>query len=108
MKDQAVIAGDVDRSFICINGCDEEEKINLRKELANLLNVLVVRNEGLRYYQGLHDIAGGFLLVLDPETALLATEIVCKYYIQYLLYFVPNNGILCNVNFSLIRILTSF
>ena len=87
IKDQAVIAGDVERSFLCIKECNESEQNMLRRRLSTVLNGIITQNPGTRYYQGLHDIAGGFLLVLDPERALLATEAVCKYYIPYLFCF---------------------
>ncbi len=84
MKDKSIISGDVERSFLGVKECDESARTELRAKLHSLLNDLIERNPNIHYYQGLHDIASGFLFVLDPALALRATEVVCTYYIKYL------------------------
>lgn len=87
IKDQAIIKGDAERLYFCNNDCEGIDKSTLRNDLILLLDELLIRNPKVRYYQGLHDIAAGFLMVLDPYSALLAMESICKYYIKYLFYY---------------------
>lgn len=81
LKDQVIVKGDVERLYLCFANPEGIDKKVLKENLATLLNQLLIRNPKIRYYQGLHDIAAGFLTVLDPLPALLAVETLCKHYI---------------------------
>jgi len=68
-------------------GYEESERSQLRITLGNMLKQLLDENPELHYFQGLHDIASGFILVLGYPLALTATENVCKHYIKYYIYY---------------------
>jgi hypothetical protein len=86
IKDQTIIKGDAERLYFCNYDTKGIDKSAFKENLVLILNELLVRNPDVRYYQGLHDIAAGFLMVLDPYSSLLSLETICKYYIQYLFF----------------------
>lgn len=70
-KDNAVVRADIDRSLWKFSeGWTDEERAIERERLKNMINACVEGNDqGVYYYQGLHDVASVLLLVCGEGAA---------------------------------------
>ena len=64
----------------------EELRISFKnqkqKELSNIVNAVLCRNDRLHYYQGFHDICSVLLLVLGERAAFIAAERLALFFLR--------------------------
>ncbi|KAL1957449.1 hypothetical protein VTO42DRAFT_6017 [Malbranchea cinnamomea] len=81
-SDESQVKLDVDRAFVHYPNCSDKELATKKEELLALITAVLRQNPMLCYFQGYHDIAQVFLLVLGPANAELAVERVSLFRIR--------------------------
>ncbi|KAJ3011126.1 hypothetical protein HKX48_007008 [Thoreauomyces humboldtii] len=83
-RDAAQIALDVNRSLSHLLPPDTQDRrlFRMRKDLSKLMLGVFRKHPYLHYYQGYHDVASIFLLVLRPSLASSCLESLSLYYLR--------------------------
>ena len=69
--------------LLCSAGMRAEERAVLQEQLVDIILDVLLRNPPLHYYQGFHDIAVTFLLVVGERMAIPMVETLSNHHLRY-------------------------